>query len=68
MGAGMANEKAYVAQVRQHGETYHYYGATAEQALLRARARTYGPLWDAIAVFKMPEPKANQMENEHGSR
>jgi hypothetical protein len=64
----MTNARAYVAQVRQHGEMYFYYGETAEQALSRARARTYGPLWDAIAVFKMPEPKSNGTESdEHGS-
>jgi len=68
MGVDMDNDKAFVAQVRQHGEMYFYYGQTADQALTRARAGTQGPLWDAIAVFKMPEPKANQMENEHGSR
>ena len=63
----MTNARAYVAQIGQHGEMYFYYGETAEQALSRARARTYGPLWDAIAVFRMPEPKSNGMENEHGS-
>ena len=63
----MTNEKAYVAQVKQHGQMWFYYGQTADQALTRARAGTQGPLWDAIAVFKMPEQKASQMENEHGS-
>jgi len=63
----MTNEKAYVAQVKQHGQMWFYYGQTADQALTRAQAGTQGPLWDAIAVFKMPEQKASQMENEHGS-
>ena len=63
----MANARAYVAQVKQHGQMWFYYGQTADQALTRARAGTQGPLWDAIAVFKMPEQKASQMENEHGS-
>jgi len=61
----MATDAAYVAQVRQHGQTYYYYGQTADQALTRARAGTQGPLWEAIMVFKMPEQKANKMENEH---
>ena len=65
----MTNAKAYVAQVKQHGHMWFYYGQTAEQALSRARAGTHSPLWDAIAVFKMPEPKSNGMESdEHGSR
>jgi hypothetical protein len=63
----MTNARAYVAQVRQHGQMYYYYGSTADQALTRARAGTHSPLWDTIAVFKMPEPKANQMENEYES-
>jgi hypothetical protein len=64
----MTTDAAYVAQVRQHGQMYYYYGQTSEQALTRARAGTQGPLWDAIAVFKMPEPKSNETENdEHES-
>jgi hypothetical protein len=63
----MTSARAYVAQVKQHGRMYFYYGQTADQALTRARAGTQGPLWDAIEVFKMPEPRANKMENEHES-
>ena len=61
----MTNARAYVAQAKQHGQMYFYYGQTADQALTRARAGTQGPLWDTIAVFKMPETKSNKMENEH---
>jgi len=61
----MDNDKAYVAQVRQHGEMYYYYGATADQALTRAQAGTYSWLWDTIAVFKMPETMTTKMEDEH---
>ena len=48
-------EKKWVAEAYEHGQRYHYYGATKEQALLRARAGTQGPNWDTIWVAKMPE-------------
>lgn len=51
----MTNDKAYIAQVKQHGQMYYYYGSTAEQARSRAQASTLGPLWETIMVFKMPE-------------
>ena len=51
----MNDEKKWVAEAYEHGQRYHYYGATKEQALLRARAGTQGPNWDTIWVAKMPE-------------
>ena len=59
----MDKAKAYVASAYEHGQRWHYYGASAEEALSNARARTLSTNWETIHVFLMPKK-----DDEHEPR
>ena len=51
----MDKAKAYVATSYEHGQRWHYYGESAEEALSNARARTLTPNWPTIYVASIPQ-------------
>lgn len=55
MGDTMDKAKAYVATSYEHGQRWHYYGESAEEALSNARARTLTPNWPTIYVARIPQ-------------